>query len=84
MRILSFFSHPWKFQKAFFFDHEPQFGIQSKQSASLLTLHAECTPLISRVHAQRMVKLLASSYFRVVGSFNNELLLLSDIKMLHV
>ena len=35
MRILSFFSHPWKFLKAFFFDHEPLFGIQSKQSASL-------------------------------------------------
>ena len=35
MRILSFYSHPWKFLKAFFFDHEPQFGIQSKQSASL-------------------------------------------------
>ena len=57
MRILSFFSHPWKFLKAFFFDHEPLFGIQSKQSASLFNTARRMHPLNRELKQQRRRRL---------------------------
>ena len=78
------FQSPLEISEGFFSIMSPSLGSNQNKVQVFLLLLTECTLLISRVHAQRNLKLLASSQFRVVGAFNNKLLLLFDIKMLHV